>query len=71
MIDDQEKILDPHKRGASIQEIYKKLLEDAPITTLVSVDRFWLFQPWVFPKEVYTRLSKLSLRRNLDGEKVE
>jgi peptide/nickel transport system substrate-binding protein len=53
MVDEQKKILDPQKRSVMIQDIERKLLQERVHVPLLTMDRFWVFQPWVYPKEVY------------------
>jgi hypothetical protein len=45
--------MDPQKRSVMIQDIERKLLQERVHVPLLTMDRFWVFQPWVYPKEVY------------------
>ena len=53
MVDEQNKTMDPKRRATLIQQTYRKLLEEGPDICLFATDRFWGFQPWVFPKDEY------------------
>lgn len=53
MVDEQNKIMDRQKRSVMIQDIERKLLQEGVYVPLLTMDRFWVFRAWVYPKEVY------------------
>ncbi|MBW2086619.1 MAG: ABC transporter substrate-binding protein [Deltaproteobacteria bacterium] len=53
MIEEQRKILDPQKRARMIQEIQRKILKDAPMVFVCSLDVVGAFKPYVYPKRMF------------------
>ena len=44
---------DTAKGGAVLQAILRKIIEDGAGISLLAMDNFWAFQPWVFPKDAH------------------
>jgi peptide/nickel transport system substrate-binding protein len=52
-IEQQQREMDPDKRASLIKDVQRKLIQDSPVTFLYTQSRFSVFQPHVFPKQVY------------------